>query len=440
MAGKDIITMSQKELKRLHIIRKILDKRLKQVNAVEILGLKDRQIRRIVKRVREEGDKGIVHKLRGLPSNRAIPEDIKDKVINLYKDKYYDFGPTLANEKLFEIDKIKIADQTLRDWLIEKGAWQVTHKHRKHRRWRERKHHYGEMTQVDGSHHDWLEDRGPECVLMGYIDDARSTVFARFYEYEGTFPAMDSFKRYITKHGLPQSIYIDRHSTYKSTAKPSIEDELNNTEPLSQFGRAAEELGVEVIYAQSAQAKGRIERLFKTFQDRLIKEMRLRNIKTIKEANKFLRYYLPIYNKRFSVEAMEKGDLHRPVPKGINLDTILCIKTERALRNDFTIAHNKKLYQILEHINTKKLTVEERINGRIVISCKGKELKHKEITQRPGKQEEAKPYIPVIKKPYIPPKDHRWRKFKISNYPQTYTYSQKEKVAQKEKELLLTIP
>ncbi|MEK6733049.1 MAG: ISNCY family transposase, partial [Candidatus Omnitrophota bacterium] len=328
MAGKDIVTMSQKELKRLHIINKILDKRLKQIEAVKILGLCDRQIRRIVKRIRIEGDRGIIHKSRGKDSNRAFPEDIKEKVINIYKDKYPDFGPTLANEKLSEIDKIKLGTQTLRSWLIEKGEWQVSHKHRKHRAWRERKHHYGEMEQVDGSHHDWFEGRGPKCVLMAYIDDAESRVYARFYEYEGTFPFMDSFKRYAYKYGLPHSIYIDRHSTYKSTKKPTIEDELNNKESLSEVGRALNELGVEVIFAQSAQAKGRIERLFRTFQDRVIKEMRLRGIKSIKEANKFLKYYLPIFNKRFSVKAIEQGDLHQPLPKDIELNKILCKKTE----------------------------------------------------------------------------------------------------------------
>jgi len=438
MAGKDIITMSQKELKRLHIINKILDKRLKQIEAVKILGLCYRQISRIVKKIRLKGDKGIMHKSRGKASNRAFPEEFKDKVIKIYKDKYYDFGPTLANEKLFEIDKIKLGAQTLRSWLIEKGEWQVSHKHRKHRAWRERKHHYGEMEQVDGSHHDWFEGRSPKCVLMAYIDDAKSRVFARFYKYEGTFPFMDSFKRYAHKYGLPHSIYIDRHSTYKSTKKPSIEDQLNNKEPLSEVGRALNELGVEVIFAHSAQGKGRVERLFRTFQDRVIKEMRLRDIKTIEEANKFLEYYLPIFNKRFSVKPMEEADLHRSVPDNIDLDSILCIKTERTLRNDFTVAHDNRLYQILDHINAKKVTVEERMNGRIFISYKQKQLSYKEITKRPERQQEPKPCVPVIqKKTYIPPEDHPWRKFKIN--PQYSHYEQKEKVGQKEKELLLTV-
>lgn len=187
MAGEDIITMSQWELKRLHVIHKIIDKKLRQIEATDVLGLCDRQIRRVIARVRTEGDIGIIHKSRGKPSNRLLPETLKARVIKLYRQKYPDFGPRFANEKLFEIDKIKIGDQTLRNWLIEDGAWQITRKKRKHRQWRERMHRFGQMVQMDGSHHDWLEGRGPELVLMGYLDDATSNVLGRFYDYEGTF-------------------------------------------------------------------------------------------------------------------------------------------------------------------------------------------------------------------------------------------------------------
>jgi len=440
MAGKDIITMSQQELKRLHIIHKILDKRVKQIEAVDLLGLCERQVRRIVKRVKQEGETGIIHKSRGNRSHNKIPEKTKQKAINLYKDKYKGFGPLLFSEKLFSIDKIRISDETLRKWLIESKEWKRTRKYKHHCQWRERKRYYGEMIQVDGSHHDWFEGRSPKCVLMGYIDDATSHIYARFYEYEGIFPFMDSFKRYSYKYGLPHSIYIDKHTTYKSTKKPSMEDELQNKEPLSEVGRALNELEVKVIYANSPQAKGRIERLFRTFQDRVIKEMRLHSIKTIEEANKFLKSYLPIFNKRFSVKPVEKEDLHRNVPKGTNLDSILCIKTERALRNDFTVVHNTRLYQILDHINAEKVIVEERINGKLFISYKTKPLNYKEITKRPEKKIEPKPYMPVEpKKRYIPLPDHPWRSFKIRSYSHNSQYQQKEEVGQEEKELLLTL-
>jgi hypothetical protein len=194
MARKDIIMVSQRELKRLHIIHKALDGALKQVEAAEVLFLSDRQVRRIIKRVRVEGDRGVVHKSRGMPSGRRFPRKVKGKVIKLYREKYKGFGPTLAAEKLLEIDGVKISRETLRNWLTESGDWKKVRKVRAHRQWRERRDYLGEMVQMDGSHHDWLEGRGDELVLMAYIDDATNRVFARFYEYEGTIPAMDSFK------------------------------------------------------------------------------------------------------------------------------------------------------------------------------------------------------------------------------------------------------
>jgi len=272
-------------------------------------------------------------------------------------------------------------------------------------------------------------------VLMGYIDDADNNVFAGFYDYEGTFPFMDSFKRYAKKYGLPQSVYIDRHPTYKSTKEPSIEDQLNNREPQSQVQRALDELGVEVSFAHSAPAKGRIERLFRTLQDRLIKEMRLKSIKNVKEANRFLRYYLPAHNRRFKLEPIEKGDLHRPLPKNIELDRVLCIKTRRGLNNDSTVAHNKKLFLVLDKAYTKHVFVEERINGKMLITHNGNPLSYKQITQRPIRLKPKKTVrITKPKKLYIPPKEHPYKSFKVSPYT---SYLKKEQAAQKEKELLL---
>lgn len=406
MAGKDVFEMSQRELRRLHVIRKAIENTVKQTEAAEILSLGARQIRRIVKRVRDEGDAGVIHKSRGKPSNRELPEKTKDKTIELYRKKYEGFGPTLASEKLLEMDDIQINDETLRLWLIESGDWKKVRKGRKHRQWRERKGHCGEMVQIDGSHHDWFEGRGPECVLMGYIDDATGKVFARFYEYEGTIPAMDSFKRYSRKYGIPVNIYLDKHTTYKSPAKPSLKDDI---EPLSQFQRAMKELGVEVIHAHSPQAKGRIERLFRTFQDRVVKEMRLRGIKTVEEANKFLAGYLPLYNRKFAVKPKDKADLHRDIPKGLDLNKILCIKTERALRNDFTVAHNKKLYQIEDNVKTGKVIVEEKINGAMAITHNGISLRFKEITERPERQQK-RPRLIRKTTSHKPSADHPWRR------------------------------
>jgi len=411
MAGKDIIMATQEELKRLNIIHKVLDKSITQTEAAGVLDLTDRHIRRMAARITKEGDKGIVHKLRGQPAHNRTLDKVKKKALSLCKDIYEGFSPTLASEKLFERDKIKVSRELLRTWFIEEHIAYASRKARPHRNWRERKMNYGWMVQADGSHHDWFEGRGPWCVLMGQIDDATSKVSAEFHDHEGTLPFMASFKSYVEAKGIPISVYIDRHTTYKSNKKPSIEDELENREPLTQVGRALKELGVDVIFAHSAQAKGRVERLFRTFQDRLVKEMRLRNIVSIEEANSFLKEYLPVYNKRFSVPAAKSADLHRPLPKGIDLDTILCKKTERALRNDFTVAHDKKLYQIENNIRTQKVIVEERIDGSMLIRHKNMVLKFKEITVRSEKIIQPKPSRLYVfpNRAHTPTVNHPWR-------------------------------
>jgi hypothetical protein len=412
VGGGDVIMFRQEELKRLHVIRKILEKVLKQVEAAKILSLSYRQLQRCVQRVKVEGDRGIIHRSRGKVSNRRLADRVKERVIKLYRKSYKGFGPTLAVEKLCERHGLKVSDETLRKWLLQSGDWKKVRRKRVHRQWRERKEHFGEMVQMDGSHHDWFEGRGLACVLMGYIDDATGEAFGRFYEYEGTMPAMDSFRRYIQRWGIPLSVYLDKHTTYRSPAKPSIEEELQGIEPLSEFERALKELGVEVIHAHSAPAKGRIERLFGTLQDRLVKEMRLRGIKSIEEANGFLEGYWPIYNRKFAVGAREEGDLHRSLPRGLHLDHILCMKASRALRNDFTVAYNKKLYQIEDPIRATQVQVHERLDGSIVLLSKDRSLKYREILTRPVKAKKQ-PVRIGPQKTTIPPKDHYWRNFKF---------------------------
>jgi hypothetical protein len=242
---------------------------------------------------------------------------------------------------------------------------------------------------------------------MGYIDDATGTVYARLYEYEGTLPAMDGFKRYIRLYGLPKSVYLDRHSTYKSMAKQTIEEELNDIQPMSHFEKSLAELGVEVIHAYSPQAKGRVERLFGTFQDRVVKEMRLAGVTNIAEGNTFLDSYLPEYNRKFAKEATQKADFHRPVANRRALDTILSVKTERALRNDFTIAHNKKLYQIKSNIRARKVTVEERTDGTMRIIYNGQRLKYQEIVTRPVQEKSARKLAHV--RSWKPSESHPWK-------------------------------
>jgi transposase len=410
MAGKDIIIMKMKELKRVPVIYSVINKQITQVEAANILGISRRQIIRLVKEVKKKGEIALVHKSRGESSNRAAPPDAKNKILNLCKTTYQGFGPTFAAEKLFEIDKINIHPDTLRKWFIEADIDYKKRKVPKHRSWRPRRDSFGQMVQMDGSHHKWFTGVDKEYVLMGYVDDATSRVYANFYGYEGTRPAMDSFMRYIKRYGIPQSVYLDKHSTYRSTKNPTLKDELNNAKALSQMERVFKELGVDVIHADSPQAKGRVERSFKTHQDRLVKEMRLKGISNIKDANRFLHgYYIPKHNRKFAVLAKDKTNLHIPIPKHFDLDRIFSIKNKAALRNDFTIQYDNRFYQILDAIRAKEVTLEERLDGKIYLYHKDTQLKYKLIDKRPPK---PKTQMKQRKPRYILPHDHPYRLFR----------------------------
>ena len=409
MVGEDRVIMSGTELRRLHVIRQAMEKRITQVKASVLLKLTTRHIRRLMARVRREGDGGLGHRGRGQPSNRRMAASRKAKILRIYAQRYGDFGPTLAAEKLAERHGLAVSAETLRGWLLAQGVTHFRRRKRPHRAWRPRKAHVGELVQLDGSHHDWLEGRGPQCVLMAYIDDASSRVWARFYEYEGTLPAMDSFKRYGRRYGLPLALYADKHTTYKSPAEPTVAEQLAGHKPRSQFERSLAELGVELIHAHSPQAKGRVERLFATFQDRVIKELRLAGIATREAANDFLETYLPGYNQRFTVPPAQAVDLHRPRPSVQVLDRSLCLKTTRVLRRDWTVAHHGHFYQIHDPIRATHVQVEERLDGTMRITHQGRTLAYQVIAARPGRVATS-PRTLDIRGPGKPPQDHPWRK------------------------------
>ena len=396
--ARDIIMATQAELNRLHVIKKILEGSITQTKAAELLWLSVRQVKRLVKKVKLTGDVAVVHSSRGKPSRRKLQDEIKLKTISLYKEKYPDFGPTLFCEKLLEYHDIKLSDETVRKLLLKEGLWHRERKTKVRKQLRERKPCFGEMLQLDGSRHDWFEGKRDKAVLMAFIDDATGMVYALFYEYEGTIPAMDLLKGYIEEYGLPMSIYSDRHTTYKSTDK--------NKEALSQFERALSELGIELIHANTPQAKGRVERLFRTLQDRLVKEIRLKNISDIETANNFLKEYLPVFNSKFNVIAFDNTNVNVKIDKTVNLGDYLCIKQERTVKNDNTISYNSKLYQLEPGIRAKKVTIEEHIDGSMSIKYNGVSLRYKEIIKRPVKITEK---VIKIRKEYIPPADHPWR-------------------------------
>jgi len=412
---KDILTMSQKEAGRLHVIQKSIEKEISQRDAGNILRLSERQIRRIVRRVRQQGSEGVIHKLRGRQGNRKTYPGRRAKIIGIYRKEYQGFGPRLASEKLLEREKIKVNEETLRLWLIEEGLWKKQKIRKKKKRSRRpRKECCGEMIQVDGSHHDWLEGRGPKMVLMGYIDDATGNVYGKFYDYEGTMPAMDSLRGYVRKNGIPMSIYLDKHSTYKiNKAQRYKEWPFRDQEELTQFARSCRQLGVELIYANSPQAKGRVERLFETLEDRLVKELRLEKVTTLEEANKLLVRYLPRFNKRFKVSARNLSNLHRSA-EGLDLNEIFSIQEERVLRNDRTLVYKKQWYQVLNRTRADKVTLHECLNGKIVIKNGKKRLSFKKIEDI---AEKRKTVIRKVKpgKRYVPPKGSYWRdSFKLA--------------------------
>ena len=253
----------------------------------------------------------------------------------------------------------------------------------------------GKLVQLDGSHHDWFEGRGPRRVLMAYIDDASSRVWARFYDYEGTWPALDSVARYVRRSGVPLALYADRHTTYKSPAEPTVAQQLAGQAPQSQFERCLAELGSQLIHAQSPQAKGRIERLFHTLQDRLVKALRLAGIATLAEANRFLAAYLPQHNRRFAVWPAPEADVHRPLAAGTEWRAVLAVKTRRVLRRDWTVAHGGQRYQIQDRLRATQVLVEERVDGTLRITHQGRPLTYHAIPAEAGGRARAAAAAPA---------------------------------------------
>jgi transposase len=402
--------MKPREIKRLHLIGQALEGKISQKQAAEVAGLSVRQMRRLMKRVKVEAERGVLHRRRGKASNRRIADQTKQRILALFEKHYADYGPTLASEKLQERHQMGVHPETLRLWL---GQARLPYKQRRakpHRQWRPRRSCFGQMVQLDGSHHDWLEGRGPKLVLMGYIDDATNTVEARFYDPEGTIPALDSFRRWVKRYGLPCSVYLDKHTTYRSIRTPSVEEQLEGREhSQSQFQRAMSELGVEVIHAHSPAAKGRVERLFQTLQDRLVKELRLAGAATLLEANQVLEWYLPVYNQRFRVLAAEPADLHRRVPAGLDLNRVLCLKTQRRLHADSTVQHDGQVYLVQDRIRAQTVTVLQHLDGSIQLYGQNRSLSFRPVGCRPAKPQAAvKPALAKTPR-HRPAAEHPWR-------------------------------
>lgn len=414
------LTMSKKEIDRVDILSRLLRKEINGTQASEFLAVSSRQVRTLKKKFTLHGPSGLIHGNRGRPSNRAMPEKEKKKIISLLHKKYSDFGPTFASEKLLELHKINRDPKTIRSLQVSEGLWtpRKGKKKSEHHSWRARKEAYGELPQFDGSYHDWFEGRGEtnEQCLLATIDDATSIVVkAQFAVHEGVLPVMSFWREYILTHGKPRSIYLDKFSTYKVNHKIARE----NPDVKTQFQRACNMLGIQPIFANSPQAKGRVERLFQTFQDRLIKELRLKNISKVEEANIFLKeIFLPRFNEKFSVEPVSRVNLHRPlmVDEKKNLASTLSRHTGRTVQNDFTIALDTTWYQLTKYqpcIIRKKerVTVEEHLDGSVHIRHKGKDLNYEILPARPKKFKETAWVLAEARQPVKPPANHPWRTF-----------------------------
>ena len=388
-----ILTMSQRELDRLQIVKKIESKELTVEQGAGLIGISPRQTYRVLKKIKEEGSKGIIHKLRGKNSNRGYSEQIKRQVIRIYRSSYSDYGPTLFSEQLTENHNISIDHETIRRWLRAEAITTSLRRKRPHRKKRERRSCFGEMLQFDGSHHDWFEGRGAECCLLNCVDDSTGRVYLNFAVSENTQDVLKTLWDYVNKYGIPRSIYTDRYKVYKAEGK------------LTDFGRAMKELKVETIYANSPQAKGRVERVNRTLQDRLIKALRAEGISNIAEANRYIRKkFLKKYNSRFAINP-DVPDVHR-IATGYDLKNIFCYKTSRQLRNDYTINLAGGYIQLLKGISPlprpkQSVTICKWLNGEIHIYFNGQEINFKYLEGKPGK----KGY-----KVRAVAKDHPWRR------------------------------
>jgi transposase InsO family protein len=347
------VKMNRIDRERMVILSRVKDKQLRRGEAAEVLGLSLRQVHRLFLRYKAQGDAGLLHRGRGRASNRRIAKADRDRAFTLYREHYSGsegyagFGPTFFAEKLGTLHGLYVSHDTARRWMIGWGVLtEDLCRRRRSRKRRIRKSRFGEMVQMDGSEHDWFEGRGPRCVLMVMVDDATGKKLVRFYKGETVSAAMDMMNRWCTSHGVPASLYVDRAGIYRSDRDPTPEEIKGRNQPMTQFGRAMKELDVRLILARSPQAKGRVERANGTLQDRLVKEMRLKKICSIDDANTWLATgeFLADLNVRQSIGAMDPVDAHRPLV--VNLSEVLCLKEKRTVSNDSCVQFSGQTLQL----------------------------------------------------------------------------------------------
>jgi Helix-turn-helix domain len=372
------VLLSGRELDIFQVLAPVLEGNRTQVEAARLLGMTPRHVRRLLVRIRRDGPAGLTHGLTGRPSNHTADTELRRRVLKEYRTHFHDFGPTLAAEKLAERG-LHLGVETLRGWLIEAGLWQPGGRRPQHRKKRPRRACFGELVQMDTSIHDWTEGRGEPMVLVTMIDDATSRVLSAFYPGEIVEAHFDLLGQWLNRYGRPVALYTDRDSIFEYQSKGR-----GDPDGLTQFGRALQELGIGLILARSPQAKGRVERFFKTAQDRWVKEMRLAGVCTRAQANVLAQERLiPEFNRRFTVRPASSNDAHRSLAPEHNLAAILSLQHERVVSNDYTVRFEKRVYQIDKPIypglRKGRVVIELRLEGTMAIRFQDKYLKFHEV-------------------------------------------------------------
>ena len=412
----ELLTMSTRELTRLEIMQRLKEKRLTQKEAARLMGVSVRQVKRMWKAYREAGAKGLINRRRGKPSNNRLDAGVQQQALDLIKEKYADFGPTLAHEKLCEVHHLVLSRESVRRIMIEEGMWKPKRaKSGTVHQLRERRACLGELVQIDGSEHAWFETRGPKCTLLVYIDDATGQLGElRFVPHESFFAYCEATRAYLECYGKPVAFYSDKHSIFRvNQARPQ-----GRTSGLTQFERALQELDIQLLCANTPQAKGRIERANQTLQDRLVKELRLRGISDPQAGNAYLAEFREDFNRRFAVAPRSNHDAHRPLLKRENLDLILTHQETRTLSKNLTVQANNVIYQIQTNrpgyaLRNAQVTVCESAQGDVTILYNHKPLPYS-IYHKPLRQAEvadSKSLDRKLRTPTPPAANHPWRQY-----------------------------